>query len=740
MSFIKLVFKPGINRDQTNYSGEGGWSDCDKVRFFSGFPQKLGGWLKTTPETFIGVCRQVWNWITSFTDNFLGVGTDIKLYIEVGGQFYDITPLRATTAAGDVTFAALTPGSSTITVSNTAHGALAGDYVTFSDALTLSGGVITGTIAGTSTGTATFTTVSQTSTSGDGYGADFTISSDGAGAYTLDAITAAGNAYAAADTLVILGTDLGGLSPANDATITVTSVTAGNITAAVLNQNYVVTSKIDDDSFTISAKDSSTGAAVTANALDTGDGGSATVGAYEIHPGYPLTTEGYGWGASAYSGSYGWDLGGPTPIDLLQRDWFMDNFDNDLVANIRRGPIYYWERGSSASPATALGTRAVLLSSLSGNDSVPTLAMQVTLSQNDKHLLAFGCQPYAGGATDFDPLLIRWASQDEPQYWNPTGTTPGGAASSAGFLRVSRGSEIVATQATRQEILVWTDTTLYSLQFTGTTDVFALQQLADNISIISPRAAATANNVTYWMGTDKFYVYSGQIQTLPTTVREYVYKDINFGQSDQIVSGTNEGFNEVWWFYPSAESNWNDRYVIYNHLEQVWYYGSVERTAWLDTPLRDVPTGLYTEQYTYAETVAGTPNSGNLYQHEVGVNDDESAMTCFIQSNDFDLAEGDQFMLTRRIIPDINFNQSTAATPGVTFEMRPRNFPGSAYSSDPSDTQSVLTTSANVNVFTDQVFIRARARQMALKIASDTLDVQWQLGSPRLDVRPDGRR
>jgi hypothetical protein len=740
MSFIKLVFKPGINRDQTNYSGEGGWSDCDKVRFFSGFPQKLGGWLKTTPETFIGVCRQVWNWITSFTDNFLGVGTDIKLYIEVGGQFYDITPLRDTTAAGDVTFAALTPGSSTITVSNTAHGALAGDYVTFSDALTLSGGVITGTIAGTSTGTATFTTVSQTSTSGDGYGADFTISSDGAGAYTLDAITAAGNAYAAADTLVILGTDLGGLSPANDATITVTSVTAGNITAAVLNQNYVVTSKIDDDSFTISAKDSSTGAAVTANALDTGDGGSATVGAYEIHPGYPLTTEGYGWGASAYSGSYGWNLGGPTPIDLLQRDWFMDNFDNDLVANIRRGPIYYWERGSSASPATALGTRAVLLSDLGGADSVPTLAMQVTLSQNDKHLLAFGCQPYAGGATDFDPLLIRWASQDEPQYWNPTGTTPGGAASSAGFLRVSRGSEIVATQATRQETLVWTDTTLYSLQFTGTTDVFALQQLADNISIISPRAAATANNVTYWMGTDKFYVYSGQIQTLPTTVREYVYKDINFGQSDQIVSGTNEGFNEVWWFYPSAESNWNDRYVIYNHLEQVWYYGSVERTAWLDTPLRDVPTGLYTEPYTYAETVAGTPNSGNLYQHEVGVNDDESAMTCFIQSNDFDLAEGDQFMLTRRIIPDISFNQSTAATPGVTFEMRPRNFPGSAYSSDPSDTQSVLTTSANVNVFTDQVFIRARARQMALKIASDTLDVQWQLGSPRLDVRPDGRR
>jgi hypothetical protein len=518
MSFLKLVFKPGINRDQTNYSGEGGWSDGDKIRFFSGFPQKLGGWQKTTSETFIGVCRQVWNWITSFTDNFLGVGTDIKLYIEVGGQFYDITPLRATlaTPATDDCIET-TSGSTTITVNVTAHGCLSGDYVTISG--------VTG--------------------------------------------------------------DVGGVPDAE------------------INAEHVIT-RVDDDIFTFTV-------ATAATSTVAAGGGASIDIECQIHPGYPLTTAGYGWGASAWNGSYPWGLGGPTPIDLLQRDWFMDNFDNDLVANIRRGPIYYWERGSSASPATSLGTRAVLLSSLSGNDSVPTLAMQVTVSQNDKHLLAFGCQPYAGGATDFDPLLIRWASQDEPQYWNPTGTTPGGAASSAGFLRVSRGSEIVATQATRQEILVWTDTTLYSLQFTGTTDVFALQQLADNISIISPRAAATANNVTYWMGTDKFYVYSGQIQTLPTTVREYVYKDINFAQADQIVSGTNEGFNEVWWFYPSADSNWNNRYVIYNHLEQVWYYGSVERTAWLDTPLRDVPTALYTEPYTYEDTVAGTPNSGNLF-------------------------------------------------------------------------------------------------------------------------------
>jgi hypothetical protein len=643
MSFLKLVFKPGINRDQTNYSGEGGWSDGDKIRFFSGFPQKLGGWQKTTSETFIGVCRQVWNWITSFTDNFLGVGTDIKLYIEVGGQFYDITPLRATlttTATDDCI--ETTNGSTTITVNVTAHGCLSGDYVTISG--------VTG--------------------------------------------------------------DVGGVPDAQ------------------INAEHVIT-RVDDDIFTFTV---TTPAGTT---VATGGGSSIDIEC-QIHPGYPLTTAGYGWGASIYNGPYGWGLGGSTPIDLLQRDWFMDNFENDFVANIRRGPIYYWERGASASPATALGTRAVLLSSLSGNDSVPTLAMQVAVSQNDKHLLAFGCQPYAGGATDFDPLLIRWASQDEPQYWNPTGTTPDGRASSAGFLRVSRGSEIVAIQATRQEILVYTDTTLYSLQFTGTTDVFALQQLADNISIISPRAAATANNVTYWMGTDKFYVYSGQIQTLPTTVREYVYKDINFAQADQIVSGTNEGFNEIWWFYPSADSNWNNRYVIYNHLEQVWYFGNLGRTAWLDTPLRDVPTGLYTAEYEYTDTVAGTPKSGNLFAHEVGVNDDGVAMTCFIQSNDFDLGDGDQFILTRRIIPDISYNQSTAATPTVTLAIRPRNFPGSQYQGDPSDTQNVIETSANI--YTDQVFVRARARQMALRVASDTEGVQWQLGSPRLDIRPDGRR
>jgi hypothetical protein len=634
MPFLKLIFKPGVNRDQTSYSGEGGWYECDKVRFFSGYPQKIGGWVKTTPNSFIGVCRQMWNWITSFSDNFLSLGTNEKVYIEVGGIFYDITPLRATTAAGDVTFDA-TDGSPVITVTDTGFGSSAGDYVTFSGAASL----------------------------------------------------------------------------------------GGNITADVLNQNYKIYQVIDADNYTIRAKDPTTGALVNASASDSGDGGASVVGAYEIPVGFASTTYGYGWGSGAWDGDYGWGLGGDTPIAIQQQDWWMDNFDNDLVLNIRNGAIYYWERGTLTAPSTSLSTRAVLLSSLTGASDVPNKAMQTLVSQNDKHLLALGCQPYAGLSTDFDPLLIRWASQDQPQVWTPQTTN------SAGFIRISRGSRIVRGLATRQEVLVWTDASLYSLQYLGTTDVFGLQELADNISIISPRAVATANNVTFWMGQDKFYVYSGQVATLPCTIREYIFKDINFDQADQIVAGTNEEFTEIWWFYPSANSNWNDRYVIYNYQEQVWYYGSLVRTAWLDTPLRSKPLAASTPQNS---------TTGYLYDHESGVDDDGAPMSCFIQSADFDIEDGYQFMLTQRIIPDFNFNQSTADNPEVTLTVRPRNYPGNAFRSTPSFAQAVIENP--VGVYTEQVFVRARARQLALKVSSEDLGVQWQLGALWLDARPDGRR
>jgi hypothetical protein len=351
--------------------------------------------------------------------------------------------------------------------------------------------------------------------------------------------------------------------------------------------------------------------------------------------------------------------------------------------------------------------------------------MQVLVSQNDKHLLAFGSVPFGStNVDDFDPLLIRWASQDDPYQWTPTPTN------SAGFIRVSRGSQIIRALPTRQEILTWTNSHLYSLQFTGNTDVFSLQELADNISIIGPRACAVANNVVFWMGQDKFYIYSGRVETLPCTLRNYIFQDINNSQTDQIICGTNEGWNEVWWFYPSANSNWNNRYIVFNHLEKIWYYGTMERTAWLDSALRDYPQAV---------TTGENDEFGYLYDHEFGVNADELPMVSYIQSNDVDISDGEKYMLTRRMIPDISFAGSTAQNPEVTMQIRPRNFPGSNYF--PNETQEqdrVVETS--VDNYTQQIFIRARARQMALKIMSEDIGVQWQLGSPRLDGQADGKR
>jgi hypothetical protein len=630
MPFQKLQFKPGVNRDQTNYTNEGGWNECDKIRFRSGFPEKIGGWVKSTPEFMLGVCRQLFGWITSYADNFLACGTNKKVYIEVGGYFYDITPLRA----GSPTFAtpttdncfSTTSGSSIVTVAITGSVAEAGNYVTFTGANSI-----------------------------------------------------------------------------------------GTITAALLNRNHEIQTAINANAFTID---------VGTAANTTGAGGGTTINAaFEIDVGFASATLGYGWGTGVWNDNYGWGLSSPDPVNLEQQDWWFDQFDNDLVMNIRNGAIYYWERGTNATPDNALATRAILLSSLGGAADVPNKAMQVLVSQNDKHLLAFGCQPYAGGSTDFDPLLIRWATQDNPAIWTPLVTN------SAGFIRVSRGSEIVRAIPTKQEILVFTEATLNSLQFTGTSDVFSLQEIGDNLSIIGPRAVTIVNNMTFWMGKDKFYVYTGRVETLPCTLRNHVFTNINYNATDQIVCGTNEGWNEVWWMYPTANSNVNNAYVIFNHLERIWYYGTIDRTAWLDNPLRQFPQAIN----------ADTANElSYLYNHEDGTNDDNLPMYAYIQSSDFDIAEGDKFMLTRRIIPDLNFAGSTAANPEANFVIRPRNFPGSTYQSNASNTQRVIQTT--VNQFTDQVFLRARARQVAFKIESTGLDTQWQLGSPRLDMRPDGTR
>lgn len=634
MPFIKLQFRPGINRDTTNYTNEGGWFNCDKVRFRQGFPEKIGGWIKATSETYEGVARQLLTWVTSFSDNFLAIGTHKKVYIEAGGLFNDITPIRASFATTDTDNCFATTDTSTdVTVTITAHGANDGDYVIFSGATAV-----------------------------------------------------------------------------------------GGVPADELNTEHTVQA-VDANSFIITVTTAATSTVAAG-------GGTAIDADFLIEPGNPDTTLGYGWGTGTWSRG-AWGLGSTSPVDLPQRDWFFDNFDNDLVMNIRNGKPYYWERGTTAAPDTALAVRAVTLQTIAtdaGYDAndVPVKVGQLLVSQNDKHLLAFGAVPYGStAAADFDPLLIRWASQDTPGQWEPLATN------SAGFIRVSRGSKIVRAVPTRQEILVWTDTHLYALQFLGTTDVFGLQEYADSISIASPRAIATAANATFWMGRDKFYVYTGRVDTLPCTVRNYIFTDIDFTQADQIVCGTNEEWSEVWWFYPSESSgnNWNDRYVIYNYQDKIWYYGNLERTAWLDAPSR---------QFPLAAGSSRDDTYGNLYEHENGIEDDTEAMTSFIESADFDLGDGDQFAITRRIIPDVQFVGSTSNTPEIDMEIKTRNFPGSSLSSDSADRQRVIKNA--VGTYTNQVFIRARARQMALRIESDTAGVQWQLGSPRLDARPDGKR
>jgi hypothetical protein len=729
MPFTKLKFRPGINRDTTNYANEGGWYECDKIRFFSGYPQKLGGWIESTSERFAGTCRQMWNWITSYTDNFLALGTNEKVYIEAGGVFYDITPLRYTSSAGDVQFLA-TNGSSTIIVSDPGFGSLAGDYVTFVDSTDLGGNITddvldqnyvivsvidadTYTIQAKNPSTGAPVLANASDVTSDTFTADS----------STDTITF--SSYTPTDGERFYLSNSGGALPAGLSA----NVTYYAISSASTSCQLSLTSSGSAENFT----DNGTGTQ-TASVFG---GGASAFGEYQIPVGFPSITAGYGWGSGPWNGSYGWGLSSSTPIYFPQQDWWLDNFDNDLVMNIRAittntgvatgGPIYYWERGTSVNPSTALATPAELLSGLTiggvSPSDVPESANQILVSQNDKHLLAFGCQPYGGSSGDFDPLLIRWATQDQPNVWEPLPTN------SAGFIRVSRGSRIIRAIPTRQEIAVFTDTHLFSLQFLGTTDVFGLQELADNISIMGPRAVISANNVTYWMGLDKFYRYDGRVQTLSCSLREYVFKDLNFAQADQVICGTNEGFNEIWWFYPSGTSTWVDRYVVYNHLDNVWFYGQLGRTAWLDVSSRQLPTAVYTDP---------DQNPGILYIHESGIDAAGLPMESFIQSSDVDIDDGEKFILTRRMIPDISFNTSTAANPEVDLAIRPRNFPGSNFQNDPSDTQRVINTS--FGVYTNQVFVRARARQLALKVSSDTLGVQWQLGDVRVDGRPDGKQ
>ena len=639
MPLSKLQFQPGINRESTSYSNEGGWFDVDKMRFRAGYPEKIGGWVRLGLKSFLGTCRALHSWRTINLDNYLGLGTNLKYYIEEGEGYYDITPIRATTTAGGVTFAA-TDGSSVLTISDTAHGAVAGDFVTFTGATSL----------------------------------------------------------------------------------------GGNITAAILNQEYQIATIVNDNSYTIVARAVNTVADITvdgqytpvpvlANASDSGDGGASVVGAYQINTGLNTSLYGNGWGASFWGrGTWGSGASINALTDTL-RVWSHDNFGEDLIINVYNGGIYYWD----ASVATPLLQRSVPLTALSGASNPPTVAAKIIVSDVDRHVIAFGCNPIGSSAQD--PLLIRFSDQENAADWTPTTTN------TAGDLLIGSGSRIVTAVETRQQILVFTDISVHAMQYLGPPFTFGINMMAEGTTIVGPNAVVAVDDSVFWMGQTEFYVYNGSVQKLPCSVRDYVFSNFNTNQIEKVFCSTNTSFAEIWWFYPSANSDVLDRYVVYNYEQNIWYYGSIARSAWIDRGVVGFPIAAGLDGY--------------LYYHESGFDDGStspaSAINAYIESSQFDIADGDNFSFVSRLIPDITFRNSSAASPSVVFTMKARNFPGGAYLQDDSETVT-KTASVPVEQFTNQVYVRLRGRSMALKVESSTMGIGWRLGSPRIDVRADGRR
>ena len=622
MPLQKLVFRPGINREGTAYDNEGGWFDCNLVRFRKGRPEKFGGWEKLSSSTYLGTARALHGWISLGGTKYLGIGTHLKYYIESGTVFNDITPIRLTTSAGDVTFSA-TNGDATITVADTAHGAVKNDFVTFSGASSL----------------------------------------------------------------------------------------GGNITAAVLNQEYQIATIVNANSYTIEAKDTS-GATVTANSSDSGNGGSSVVGTYQINVGLDVFVPGTGWGIDGWGAG---TFGSTSALDATNqlRIWSHDNFGEDLIINPRAGGIFKWTENNGVT------TRAVELSGISGANLVPTVGLQVLTSEKDRHLIVLGADPISGSSRtgSIDPMLIAFSDQENELDFEPLTTN------TAGSLRLSSGSAIIGGVKARQEILVWTDTSLYSMQFIGPPFTFGINLINEGVGLVGPKAAVTAPQAVYWMSYNNFYVYNGSVQHLPCSVHNYVFNDINLTQSFKINAFTIADKNEVGWFYCSASSSEIDRYVIYNYAENIWFYGQLVRTAWLDAGIENYPRAV---------------GNSYLFQQEKGFNDDGSPMTnVFIESSDMDIGDGEQFSFIKRIIPDYKFIQDDN-NGNVNVVLKTRNFPGDSLT---TNSTSAITSS------TQQVFVRSRSRQMALRFESDddatndgNLSIGWRLGATRIDIKPDGKR
>ena len=617
MPLQKLALKPGVNRENTRYTSEGGWYESDKIRFRQGTPEKIGGWQRISSTTFLGVCRSLWNWVTLGSQNLIGVGTNLKFYIENGGAYNDITPLRATVTLTNP-FTTIS-GSPTVTVVDANGGYTSEDFVTFSGASAVGGLTLNGE-------------------------------------YQITVIPGVANTY----------------------TITASS-----------------------------------------NASSSATGGGTVTAAYQINTGAASVTPITGWGASSW-GSGAWGIGETSDIQI--RLWSQANFGEDLIFAPRGGAIYFWD-------ATAgLTSRGVTLASISPvGANVPSVQDLILVSDISRFVFCFGCNDLA--SVTKNPMLIRWSDQENATQWTPAATNQ------AGSLQLSRGAEIIAAKQARQEVLVWSDSALYALQYVGAPVVWGAQLVGENISIASQNAVAYANGVAFWMGVDKFYKYDGRTQPLPCNLRKFVFNDFNTAQYRQVFSGTVEAYHEVWWFYCSANSSTADRYVVYNYLDNIWYYGTMTRTAWLDSGLRDYPLAA-----TY---------SNNLVNQEEGVDDNElgasTPIHAYASTAEFDLDDGHQFNFIWRVLPDITFDGSTTESPSAVMTLLPMQNSGSGYNSPASvggSNDGTITRSAVLPIekFTEQINTRVRGRQMTMKIESTEAGVTWQLGSPRLDMRPDGRR
>ena len=708
MPLASLKFKPGINREITSYSNEGGFFDCEKVRFYSPFPEKIGGWVKQSSNTYLGTARSLHNWLAIDGSNYMGVGTQLKYYIEEGGAFSDITPIRKT-STNSVTFSA-TNGSSNVTVTDSSHGAVVDDFVTLAGAVSL-GGLITAEVLNQEYQIASITNAnsyvivakdtsgntvtadgSDTGNGGSGGDASYQINvglDTGVGGNGWGAGAFGGTTTSALQTTI----NEGGTYSDSDTTLTVTSGTGIVTDDFILIENEILkVTNVSTNDLTVTRAQLGTEAASHAD--------GTTV--FLISGNSDSSADYVAWGQSA-------SIGTTAQIRL----WSHDNFGEDLLINPKDGGIFYWDKSNGT------GSRAVALSSLAGASDSPTIAKQVMVSDIDRHFIAFGANTL--GTTVQDPLLIRFGSQESLTDFTPTATN------TAGDLRLSSGSKFVQAVETKQQILIFTDRSLFSMRFIGPPFTFGLQELSKNITIVSSKAAAAVDESVLWMGNENFYAYSGGVaQQIPCTVRDKVFLDFNQTQKDKVVAGVNSQWSEIWWFYPSADSEENNKYVVFNYASKSWYYGTLSRTAWHDRGVRQYPLAA---------------GSQYLYEHENGNDDDGSPMTASVESSQLDIGDGYQFTFIKQLIPDITFEGSTSTTgnPNATFTLQARNGPGSTYDTNTSG-QSTRTATTPVEQFTDVVDVRLRGRSFSLKLESTDQGVAWKLGTPRVDMRPDGRR